>query len=186
MPRRILILTVALASLAWTAAGESSDPVLASSELPSDIAVDCPGTVCPEPPVHATRWIGRARGTDLFVVVREPCGPADCAAWLVARSGQTTATLLALTGEFRFEPAGGRYPAVQTRTELGGEHASYVRYEWDGSRYARTQTRLVHRVDGIECGSAAECDVAAHAAAAAGQHDRAVRIWQQVHGVDWI
>lgn len=72
MSRRIPILTLTLASFAWTAAGESSDPVLASSELPYDIAVDCPRTACPEPPIHATRWIGRARGTDLFVVVRDP------------------------------------------------------------------------------------------------------------------
>lgn len=185
MLRRTLIALLTCASLAWTAAGETSDPVLAPRELPAEITGEC-AAACAETPGLVTRWLGRARGADLFVVARERCDAAACAAWLVARRAHATTTLLALSSEFRLEPVTGRLPAVRTRTELGPAYTSYNRYEWDGARYVRTQTRLVHRVDGVECGNDAECDAAAREAARRGESNRAVRIWQQVHGVAWI
>lgn len=186
MLRRTLSAILAAASFAWTVAGETSDPLLAARDLPADIAAACPGTGCADGHGYVTHWIGRTRGADLFVVVREPCESAGCAAWLVRRDAQGTATLLALSGEFRFEAAGARYPAVHTRTSLTSAYASYNRFEWDGTRYVRTETRLVHRVDGIECGNESECHAAAREALGDGDADRAVRIWQQVHGVAWI
>jgi hypothetical protein len=186
MLRPNLIACLALAAFTWTVAGETSDPMLAENQLPAEIAGACPGAVCPAEGGHYTRWIGRIRGAELFVVVRRACDAAGCPAWLVRRDSQGTATLLALSGEFRFDANAGRYPAVHTRTELGAAYASYDSYEWDGTRYVRTQTRLVHRVDGVECGNESECDAAARAALAGGAADRAVRIWREVHGVAWI
>lgn len=186
MFRQTATTVLAAASFAWTVSGETSDPMLAERDLPADIAGDCAATACADGHGFVTRWIGRARGADLFVVVREPCEPTGCAAWLVRRDAQGTATLLALSGEFRFEATGARYPAVHTRSSLTSAYASYNRYEWDGTRYLRTETRLVHRVDGIECGNQSECHTAARDALSDGDADRAVRIWQQVHGVAWI
>ncbi|BAU47077.1 hypothetical protein SVA_0496 [Sulfurifustis variabilis] len=187
MLRRTLTACFAVASFGWTVSGETSDPTLAARDLPADIASECRPAGCAREGGYVTRWIGRARAADLFLVLRETCESEGCPAWLVRRDpAGTTTTLLTLSGEFRFDTAAGPYPAVHTRTELTAAYASYNRYEWDGTRYVRMHTRLVHRVDGVECGNETECDAAAREALAGGAPDRAVRIWQEVHGVAWI
>lgn len=188
------IAAIALAAALWAAPGESSDPVLGGHELPPEIRNDCgaapmaagTGAVCTGED-YTTRWISRsATGGELFMVLRTPCDASGCRAWLVQRSEQTTRTLLAITGKFRLQRTADPYPAVQERTALSHDYVRYSRFVWDGSGYARTGTRLVHTVDGFECGTRDECFAAAGAALDANQTDRAVRIWQHVHGVAWI
>lgn len=178
---------LAFAALVWTAAGETSDPLLALTELPADVVADCR----PRPESNGcdtalTRhWLGRAPQGELFLVARPGC-TRDCAAWLVQRSASGTRTLLAITGEFRLARVVGPYPAVQVRNEVSTAAVSYTRYAWNGSGYTPVETRRVYRVDGVECGTADECDAVARAALANGKSDRAVRIYEQVRGIGFI
>ena len=178
---------IALAALVWTGAGETSDPLLALTELPADVIADCR----PRPESSGCEtaltphWLGRAAQGELFLVARPGC-TRDCAAWLVQRSANGTRTLLAITGEFRLARVAGPYPAVQVRNEVSPAAVSYPRYAWNGTGYAAVETRRVYRVDGVECGTADECDAAAHAALANGKSDHAVRIYEQVRGIGWI
>lgn len=185
----------ALAACLWTAAGETSDPVLSARELPAEIRNDCAAapvsanatSTCAGEDNYNSRWVGRgAGGDDVFVVVRTPCETAGCRAWLVQRSGEVTRTLLAVTGEFRLQRTANVYPAVQERTALSNDYVRYSRFVWNGTGYVRADTRLVHAVDGFECGTTDECNEAARAALQENDADRAVRIWQHVHGVAWI
>lgn len=178
---------LAVTVLVWTAAGETSDPMLAAAELPPDVVAHCEAQ-----PVaggcdlaYRHHWLGRAAQGELFLVTRAGCR-GECDAWLVLRSTGGTRTLLALDGEFRLARANGPYPAVQIRTEISSAHSSYTRYAWDGHGYKPVETRQLYRVDGVECGTAAECDAAANAALAKGNSDRAVRIYEQVRGVGFI
>lgn len=178
---------IALAALVWTAAGETSDPLLALTELPPDVVADCrprpEGNGCDS---SLTRhWLGRAAQGELFLVAHAGC-TRDCAAWLVQRSAGGMRTLLAITGEFRLARVAGPFPAVQVRHEVSTAAVHYTRYAWNDGDYVPVETRRVYRVDGVECGSAAECDAAARAALAHGNSDRAVRIYEQVHGIGWI
>lgn len=176
-----------LLTLAWTAAGETSDPLLAVAELPPDVRARCDSSVdtsgCDGVLTH--HWLGRAAQGELFLVVRAGCR-TECDAWLVQRSARGARTLLSLTGEFRLARATGAYPAVRVRTAVSATRASYTHYVWDGRAYAPAETREVYRVDGIECGTIAECDAAAGAALAHGESERAVRIYEQVRGVGFI
>ena len=178
---------LAAVALIWTAAGETSDPLLAAAELPSDVALRCDARTdsagCAAALTH--HWLGRAAQGELFLVVHAGCR-AECNAWLVQRSARGTRTLLALTGEFRLVRASGPYPAVQMRTAVSTTRVNYTHYVWDGRGYAPAETRDVYRVDGVECGTVAECDAAARAALARGQNERAVRIYEQVRGVGFI
>jgi len=189
------IAPVALVASLWTAAGETSDPVLSGRELPAEVRNDCAAAVvtatgassCAGDDSYTSRWVGRGTaGSDVFVVVRTPCVDGACRAWLVQRDGAGTRMLLTLTGEFRLQRAANAYPVVQERTPLSTDYVRYSRFTWNGSRYVRAETRLVHNIDGFECGTAEECNDAARAALKADDADRAVRIWQHVHGVAWI
>lgn len=195
MHRHLLyIAPVALAACLWTAAGETSDPVLAWHELPSEIGIGClagpvatsAAPTCTGEGHHTSHWVGRDTGGDVFLVVRTPCDSGGCGAWLVQRTGATVRTLLAVTGEFRLQRASKAYPSVQERTALSNDYVRYSRFVWNGTAYVRSETRLVHTVDGFECGTTDECNDAARAALKGDDADRAVRIWQHVHGVAWI
>lgn len=184
--RRLLLPLLVAGACIWTGAGETSDPLLDLADLPADVIADCrlaAGNDC-----HTTlrrHWLGRNSQGELFLVWRPDCQPS-CNAWLVQRSANQARTLLALTGEFRLQRVAGGYPTVQVRTETSTNSVHYVHYAWNGDSYARTQTREVYQVDGVECGSAEECAAAAAAALNDQQTDRAVRIYEQVHGVGWI
>jgi len=178
----------------WTAAGQTSDPVLSVYELPAEVRNDCAATpvantasICAAEDSYTSRWVGRSTGGDVFVVARTVCAADGCRAWLVQRSDGVARTLLAVNGEFRLLRAGANaYPAVQERTMLSNDYVRYSRFAWNGTNYVRTETRLVHAVDGFECGTTDECNDAARAALDGNDAGRAVRIWQHVHGVAWI
>lgn len=184
--RRLLLPLLAAGACVWTGAGETSDPLLDLADLPADVVADCRLSAADDcHTVLQRHWLGRNSQGELFLVWRSDCQPS-CNAWLVQRSTNQARTLLALTGEFRLQRAAGGYPAVQVRTETSTTSVRYAHYAWNGDSYARTQTREVHQVDGVECGSAEECAVAAAAALNDQQTDRAVRIYEQVHGIGWI
>jgi hypothetical protein len=182
-----------LPALLWTGAGESSDPQLRPTELPADVLNDCRAVAVAisHQPCSGTdfraQWIGRTPRGDLYWVARGSCGADGCHNWLVVRDQTGGAlTLLAVTGELRLEFGQEKFPAVQTRLELADSYTTYTRYDWTGEHYARTETRLVHRIDGFECADESACQAAAQEALRQDRPDRAVRIWQQVHGVNWI
>lgn len=183
---RYQTLLLAVAAIVWTAAGETSDPLLAGAELPADVVANCEtrtNTGCDT--VLSHYWLGRAAQGELFLVLRAGCH-GECDAWLVQRSARGTRTLLAINGQFRLARASGPYPAVQVRTESNPSRASYTRYAWNGRAYAPGESREVYRVDGTECGTAAECEAIANAALVEGANERAVRIYEQVRGVGFI
>ncbi len=174
-----------LAAFCWTVAGETSNPQLSSSELPSDVLDNCTGT-CAEEVEYRSRWVGRTAQGDLFVVGRSGCTPANCTYWLVEKGVSSVNMLLELNGAFTLHPFAGRYPAVDVRTRSEEEGVTYLRFEWNGEKYNRTATRRVYEVNGVECGTREECRAAAEHALKAHQVDRALRIWQRVDGVSWI
>lgn len=172
--------------------GESSDPTLKVAELPADVINDCAaltvGTAampCADS-AYRIRWFSRTPRGHLFLVEHGHCERAGCRSWLVEKDARAAHTLLAMTGEFQLERAASAYPLVQTRTALASHYTSYNRYTWSGERYNRSETRLSHRVDNFECGTERECEAAAQQALERKDADRAVKIWQQVHNVDWI
>lgn len=187
------ILGIAISALLWTGPGQSYEPRFDLAALPLDVVGECHTATRPafgascDRTDYRTQWVGRLPQEELFLITRRACRPDGCRAWLVGRddSGRTR-TLLTLTGALRFEHGKEQLlPVVHTRLELG-DHTSYDRYEWDGVHYVLSETRLVHRVDDFECPDETVCRGAAEEALRRGQADRAVRIWQQVHGVNWI
>lgn len=184
------ILGIALAALFWTAPGASFDPGSALAQLPADIASECRTPAAAKPACdraeYPVQWIGRSAHEEWLLVARKPCPADGCRAWLVGRhDGGKVRTLLAVSGALRLELHRDGLPTVHTRLVLG-DYASYNRYDWNGEQYVRSETRLVHRVDDFECADETACVVAARDALRRDDTDRAVRIWRQVHGVDWI
>jgi hypothetical protein len=182
-------LIAGIVTLVWTGAGETSDPTLTARELPAGIVNPCTATA----PLEACqaqefnrRWVGRSSRGDLFVVTDDRCSGNGCRAWLVEKSDGFATTLLTFDRNFRLRQAPGAYPVIETYTELSSTQAAYGRFEWNGRGYTRTAERLIYRVDGTECGTSDECRAAAAAALKQQQVDRAVKIWENVHGVSWI
>jgi hypothetical protein len=191
--RILATVLAALPAVLWTATGETSDPVLHERELPLEVVGRCLDTPagegsksCGADSYFATHWVGRAGDANLFLVRLQPCSDAACRAWLVAKSGRTVNVLLATSGELALSPGVGAYPAVQTYSNVTAGQSLVSRFDWNGNNYTRTDARLVYSVDGQECGSAAECNAAAQDAMNTRKVDRALRIWEQVHGVSWI
>jgi hypothetical protein len=194
LPITLLTGLLAVATLGWTAAGESSDPILMSRDLPLEVMSDCSRASADAPPhsclgldAYRSRWVGRAARGELFLVLPARCDEgAACRAWFVERSAQGTTMLLRVNGQFELSAVPGSYPAVQTRTALSAQHTAINRFEWRDGEYVRTANQTIYRVDGVECGTLDECRQAA-AEALRGQHvDQAVKIWENVHGVSWI
>jgi hypothetical protein len=173
-------------------AGENSNPVLTIAELPRDILNDCAAltvragtTACGET-AYGIRWVNRTRHGHLYLVERTGCESGACRAWFVEKNSSNTRIVLNMKGRYTLERVGGAYPVVEIRQELTDSYASYSRYQWNGERYTRADTRLVHNIDGVECATEEECRAKADEALSRNRADRAVRIWQQVHGVEWI
>ena len=191
---RLIVIALAAAAALWTAAGETSDPVLNSNELPADIAnSDCNLSMVSEEAGacqvqdYANRWIGKTARGDLFVVLGTSCVAGDgCRAWLVEKSGTGASTLLAMNGKFHLRRGTSAYPVVETHTEISALNNAYNRFEWNGAAYARTGSKLLYKVDGNECGTREECSNVARKALQHQDIDRAVKIWENVHGVSWI
>jgi hypothetical protein len=191
----LIAMTFAAAAALWTAAGETSDPVLNSSELPADIVTDAcnlskgsdEAGAC-QVQDYANRWIGKTVRGDLFVVMGSFCATDDgCRAWLVEKSRTgATSTLLVMSGKFHLRRGANAYPVVETHTEISALNNAYNRFEWNGAAYARTGSKLLYKVDGKECGTREECSNVARQALQHEDFDRAVKIWENVHGVSWI
>lgn len=191
MRYRYHLVTLALPALFWMGTGESSDPQLRTAELPADILNDCSSVAAARPSCarvdFRAQWVGRTPRGELYWVTRDTCGPEGCRHWLVTRDNSgASLTLLAVTGELRLDFSQEKFPVVRSRMELADSYTSYTRFEWSGEQYVRTETRLVHRIDGFECADESACLTAAQEALREDRLDRAVRIWQQVHGVNWI
>ncbi|MEK7206515.1 MAG: hypothetical protein AAB134_01345 [Pseudomonadota bacterium] len=190
----LIAMTFAAAAALWTAAGETSDPMLNSNELPTDIVTsacnpsvvtDATGTCQIQD--YANRWIGKTAKGDLFVVMGATCAADDgCRAWLVEKSGMGISTLLAMNGKLHLRRGANAYPVVETHTEISALNNAYSRFEWNGVAYARTGNTLLYKVDGNECGTREECSNVARKALQHQNIDRAVKIWENVHGVSWI
>jgi hypothetical protein len=188
MPLKRYLVATLLAIGLCTGSGESANPSLTSAELPADVLRDCVsgGAPCGADSFDID-WLGRTAHRHLFLVTRSVCASDDCDGWLVTKDRHgDTRVVLTIAGEVHLEHGVGKYPIVHTRAELSDNYVSYARYEWSDGQYTRTETRLVHRIDGIECGGEDDCDAAAKRALRENQPARAVRIWQQVHGVNWI
>lgn len=184
-------LIIGLAASVWTGAGETSDPVLADREIPAQAISTClsamtnPSGTC-EASNFSRRWVAKTGQGDLYVLVNEQCTAGGCRAWLVEKTANAVATLLSFDTRFRLREDKGGYPVIDGYTELSSAEGVYSRYTWNGTAYTRTASRLVYRVDGVECGTREECRVAANEAIKQKQVDRAVRIWEHVGGVSWI
>jgi hypothetical protein len=176
--------------LGWTSVGESSDPVLAVDELPLEVLAQCAAGASGQPDCRpgetlVSRWVGRSERGDLFLTAAPGCVEAACRAWLFERSAQRVAMLLALDGQVSVR-AGDDYPLVEARAPLATGETLTSRYRWNGQSYERSEAELRYRVDGIECGTAEQCQQAADAALEGERTNRAVRIYERVHGVSWI
>jgi hypothetical protein len=178
-----LLLGVAL--FGWTAAGETSNPRLATDELPPEVTNYCTPASCADTLAFHANWVGRTPQGSLFVVSRAGCTPGTCSSWLIEKHTGVARALLELPSAFRFHRVTGRYPAIEydARTD---EHALRLRYEWNGSAYARTLAQRIYAVNGFECGTRDECRHSATRALQADDVDQAQQIWQQVDGVAWI
>lgn len=186
---RLLSATAVTILLAgWTSAGQTFDPALAARELPLDVVQDCapPGATGPCAVDFSSRWVGRGTQGDLFIVLGAPCTGADCPAWLVERHAGGAALLVRFAREFRFERGAHAYPVVVARQVLSSTEAQLNRFEWQDGRYVRTESKRFYHVDGVECGTREQCAQAASEALRERQVDRALRIWERVHGVSWI
>lgn len=187
---RLLSATALTALLAgWTTAGQTFDPVLAARELPLEVVQDCVPLSAASTPCATdfrSRWVGRGTEGDLFVVLGAPCTGTDCPAWLVERRAGGAAPLVRFAREFRFERGTQAYPVVVARQLLSATEAQLTRFEWQDGRYVRTEATRYFHVDGVECGTRAQCAQAATDALRERQVDRALRIWERVHGVSWI
>lgn len=190
-----IVITLAAAAFCWTAGAETSDPTIAARHLPPEIRGDCAlqttnelNVSCNSETDFRSRWVARSPHGDLFAVMgAAPCSDTSgCRAWLVEKRANAATVLLELDGPFSLHRGVKGYPTLKTRTELSATHTRYTRYEWRGDSYVRAETKLMYRVDGFECASPAECGSAAHEALSQEHTDRAVQIWQNVHGVAWI
>lgn len=182
----------ALALGVWTAAGESADPTLHATDLPRGLFECSPQPQCFAAMPLATRWIARTPASDLFTV---RCANADCGAWLVEKRAGGVSALLALAGEYQFFSddahldLGGaparQYPSVRLREAVDGHAVSVREFVFADRHYRLDAMRTVYLVDGVECGTQAECHQAAVAAMRGGRVASALRIWSQVHGREW-
>ena len=191
MRKALTILSTLFAAIIWTGAGETSDPVLAVREIPADIAGRC--AVSPvgelaacQQPEFSRRWVAKSDRGELFVVTNELCTASGCRAWLVEKAAGSVTTLLTFDKTFRLHEGTDKYPMIESYTELSSTQGAYSRFEWSGAAYTRTSNRLVYHVDGKECGTREECRTAASDALKQQQVDRAVKIWENVHGISWI
>ena len=182
----------ALALTAWTAAGESADPTLHANDLPRGLFECSPQPQCFAAMPLTTRWIARTDAGNLFTV---SCADHGCGAWLVEKRAGGVSALLELAGEYEFFSADApalidgaparKYPNVRLR-EAQDENAVSVReFVFADHHYRLEQMRTVYFVDGVECGTQAECHQTAVAAVRVGRAASALRIWSQVHRREW-
>jgi hypothetical protein len=174
------------AVLGWTTTGETSSPILSARDLPREILNECGPATCAAELEFRSFWVGRTQGGNLFVVSRNVCLLSSCMHWLVEQGEGASVSLLELPGSFRFHRVTGRYPSIELRTRNANDDTMRLHFDWNGREYTRTLAQRVYEVSGIECGTRDECHGVAARALKAQDVDRALRIWQTVHGVSWI
>lgn len=191
-PSIIAIIFGVLAFL-WTAAGETSDPVLHVNELPHDIVAECGFIAAADPSAtcriddYSQRWINTTSRGQLFFIASRSCVGIDmCRTWFVEKASDGVTVLLSVDGRFRLQRSKFSYPSIQTHTVLSNNQSSYSVFKWNGEEYSRTDSKVVYHIEGIECGTAVECESAARTAVKNRDFDKAVKIWETVHGVSWI
>lgn len=189
---RILMPGLAAGLGLWAVAAETHDPALPASELPADVVQSCvpasgeAADLCLQASDFDSRWVGRSRQGSIFIVMRPGCVGTTCRAWLVEKSDHGARALLAVNGQYQLSRDRQAYPTVQVRAVLPDQREQVSRYEWQGSRYVRTDLRVVYSVDGVACGDREQCRAAARDAFRQQNIDRGVKIFERVHGVSWI
>lgn len=142
------------------------------------------------------RWLARTPTGNLFTVACTAA--ADCGAWLVEKRGRDINALLELAGDYEFfgddanradRVAGhvprDRYPHVRFREAIDDRAFAVREFVWVEDHYRLRESRQVYVVDGVECGTQAECHQAAVAATRIGRDATALRIWAVVHRRNW-
>jgi hypothetical protein len=176
----------ALTGFCWTGVGQTADPTLTIGELSTALRPDCSGG-CDGAPAFSVYWLNKTATGDLFVVVREGCQSGDCASWLVEKAPAGAVLLLTLHGHFKLSIADADgYPGVEVKKALSDAHLEYTRYVWSRDGYVTAESKDVYRVDGIECGTATECDAVAVAALRSQRAAYAIKIWETIRGVPWV
>ena len=187
----------ALALSAWTAAGESADPTLHATDLPRGLFECSPQPQCFAAMPLTSRWIARTPTGNLFTVnCAGPGAGGDCGVWLVEKRASGVSAMLELAGDYEFfsddagiHNAGGaparRYPNVRLREAIDENAVSVREFVFAEHHYRLAEARTVYLVDGVECGTQAQCHQAAVAAVRVGRDASALRIWSQVHGREW-
>ena len=188
--RQLVTAFAASLVVGWTSVGESSDPVLAVDELPLELLAQCasasPGsTDCQPGETLVSHWVGRSARGDLFLTSQSDCIDQSCRAWVFERGRQHVSLLLALEGQVNARP-GGDYPLIESRALLATGETVLSHYRWSGQAYERADAEMHYRVDGVECGTAEQCQGVAHDALEGDRIDRAVRIYERVQGISWI
>lgn len=192
VPTNCIRALAALALTAWTAAGESADPTLHVTDIPRGLFECSPQPQCFAAMPLITRWIARTPAGNLFTV---SCVNAECGAWLVEKRAGRVSALLELAGEYQFYSDSARvelsgaparqYPNVRLREATDDNAVSVREFVFADHHYRLEQMRTVYLVDGVECGTKAECHQTAVAAVRLGREASALRIWSQVHGREW-
>ena len=183
--RHISATLLAWAALVWTGAGESADPSLQLHELPLGLGECAQRVECPLPATTAIAWIGRTPRGHLFMV-NAPCagGDADCASWIVEKTAAQVSVLLGMNGPFELRKNARSYPEVILREAVSAHEINTVHFSWREGAYAEGEVRSEYLVDGVACGTRTECNDAALAALSV-RPSRSLKIWEQVHGVNW-
>jgi hypothetical protein len=134
-----------------------------------------------------THWLGRTPSGNLYLVTQAACTDARrCNTWFVERTARGMGATLNVEGRFQLVRNGKRVPDVQTWREVSENEIVKTRYTWESGTYRQAETRTVYRVDGVECGTAAECNDLAIRAHQQHRTDQALRIWETVHKISWI
>jgi hypothetical protein len=189
-PKPILVTALlAVIALGWTS---NNDEMVSTAAFENELVTGDIGCAASDScPVVAgevlTHWISRTNSGNLFLVMQAHCQTvAGCATRFVERTARGTATRLNIEGQFRVLHSGKAIPDVQTWRALSDSETEYTRYTWTAGAYIKAETRTAYSVDGIECGSALECDQAASKAHAERNTGRALKIWEKVHNVSFI
>jgi len=134
-----------------------------------------------------THWVGRTPSGNLYLVTQASCPDGGrCGAWFVERTARGLGPQLNVEGRFQIVRNGQRVPDVQTWREVSDSELVQTRYRWLSGAYRKVETRSIYRVNGVECGTAEECNHQAQQAHQQHQTDKALRIWETVHKVSWI
>ena len=183
-----LALLMASAALAWTGNNRAVSTATLESELHlaqerCQVAEQCPARA---DGFHA-HWISRTHNGNLFLVMQAQCQTSEhCAATFVERTARGSSTRLNIQGQFRVLHSGKPIPDVQTWRSLSDSETEYTRYTWVTGAYLKVETHTAYSVNGVECGTAAECYQAANQALAERRTGKALKIWEQVHNVSFI